>query len=98
NSNVFRPSDNTLSRGNDINRARWYSSSTVLVNGEGYIQGGNSGTDLPEIRDLNGNFRLLSSVDTSALAALYPRNWLAPDGRIFGFDSNGVMYYVNTSG
>ena len=29
---------------------------------------------------------------------MYPRNFIAPDGRVFGYDSNGKMYYVNTSG
>ena len=29
---------------------------------------------------------------------MFPRNFIAPDGRVFGFDSNGKMYYVNTSG
>src|SRR5207342_1192703 len=82
NSNVFKPSDNTLSRGSNMNRARWYSSSTTLTNGETYIQGGNGGIDRPEIRDINGGFRLLSNVDTSALAATFPRNFVAPDGRI----------------
>ena len=81
-----------------MNRARWYSSSTALTNGEIYIQGGNGGGDRPEVRDLNGNFRLLSGVDTSSLAATFPRNFLAPDGRVFGYDTNGKMYYVNTAG
>ena len=48
-----------------MNRARWYSSSTALVNGEIYIQGGNGGGDRPEVRDRNGNFRLLSNANTS---------------------------------
>ena len=26
---------------------------------------------------------------------MYPRNFVAPDGRVFGFDSNGKMYYVD---
>ncbi len=43
NSNVFTPTGNTLTRGNNMNRARWYSSSTALLNGEIYIQGGSSG-------------------------------------------------------
>ena len=81
-----------------MNRARWYSSSTALTNGEIYIQGGNGGGDRPEVRDLNGNFRLLSNVNTSSLAATFPRNFLAPDGRVFGYDTNGKMYYVNTTG
>ena len=29
---------------------------------------------------------------------MFPRNFVAPDGRVFGFDSNGRMYYVDTSG
>ena len=98
NSNVFDPAGNTLTRGNNMNRARWYSSSTTLINGETYIQGGSSGTDRPEVRDINGTFRLLSGADTSTLDFMYPRNFVAPDGRVFGFDSAGRMYYVNASG
>ena len=97
-SNLFDPAANTLSRGADMNRARWYSTATTLANGETYIQGGSSGTDRPEIRGADGVFRLLSSADTSALDWFYPRNFVAPDGRIFGYDGRGVMYYVNPSG
>lgn len=97
-SNTFDFVTNALARGNDMNRARWYSSSTTLVNGDTYIQGGSGGGDRPEVRDAFGNFRVLSNVDTSSLASLYPRNWVAPDGRIFGFDTNGRMYYVDTTG
>ena len=50
NANIFSPTGNTLSRDrnsagqiNAMNRERWYSSSTVLPNGEIYIQGGNGG-------------------------------------------------------
>ena len=46
-----------------MNRARWYSSSTALVNGEIYIQGGNGGGDFPEVRDGAGNFRLLTGAN-----------------------------------
>jgi hypothetical protein len=99
NSNLFDYTGNVLTRGNDMNRARWYSSSTALLNGEIYIQGGSGGgADLPEIRGTNGIFRLLSSADTSALAELYPRNFLASDGRVFGFDKPGKMYYVDVTG
>jgi YVTN family beta-propeller protein len=98
NTNVFSYSGNTLTRGNNMNRARWYSSSTALVNGEIYVQGGNGGGDYPEVRDGNGNFRLLTGASTSAYAATYPRNFLAPDGRVFGYDTNGNMYFVNTAG
>jgi hypothetical protein len=98
NSNLFDYGSNALSRGNNMNRARWYSSSTTLLNGEVYIQGGTGGTDRPEIRATNGTFRLLSDANTSAFNFMYPRNFVAPDGRVFGFDSAGRMFYVNTSG
>jgi hypothetical protein len=98
NSNIFNPATNTLTRANNMNRARWYSTSTTLANGETYIQGGSSGGDLPEIRSASGTFRLLSNTNTSGLHALYPRNWVAPDGRVFGYDSGGVMYYVDPTG
>ena len=94
NSNVFNGSDNSLARGANMNRARWYSSSITLVNGETYIQGGSGGTDFPEIRGLDGTFRVLTSAATGAFDFMYPRNFVAPDGRVFGFDSNGKMYYV----
>jgi YVTN family beta-propeller protein len=98
NSNVFNYGSNTLTRSSNMNRARWYSSSMTLLNGETYIQGGSGGTDRPEIRDVNGAFRLLSNVNTSAYDFMYPRNFIAPDGRVFGYDSAGRMYYVATSG
>ncbi|HEX9707206.1 MAG TPA: PA14 domain-containing protein [Steroidobacteraceae bacterium] len=98
NSNTFNYNSNTLTRNNNMNRPRWYSSSIALPNGEIYIQGGAGGTDFPEIRDVNGAFRLLTGASTSAYDFMFPRNFVAPDGRVFGFDSAGRMYYVNTSG
>ncbi|WP_207225029.1 DUF4082 domain-containing protein [Rivibacter subsaxonicus] len=97
-SNLFRTLDNSLTPGSDMNRARWYSTSTTLINGETYIQGGSGGTDRPEARQLDGVFRLLSSANTGGLDFMYPRNFVAPDGRVFGYDSAGRMYYVNASG
>jgi YVTN family beta-propeller protein len=98
NTNVFSPGTNSLARGNNLNRPRWYSTSTTLLNGETYIQGGTGGADRPEIRDANGALRLLSNANTSGYSANYPRNFVAPDGRIFGFDNAGKMYYVSTGG
>ena len=82
----------------DLNRGRYYASATTLLSGQIYIQGGNGGSGPPEIRDPNGAFHLLYGVDTSDLIARYPRNFVAPDGRIFGYDSNGKMYFVDTDG
>ena len=98
NSNLLDTATGTLTRKNNMQRPRWYSTSVTLTNGETYIQGGASGTDRPEVRGLTGTFRLLSSANTSSLDFSYPRNFIAPDGRVFGYDTNGQMYYVNTSG
>ena len=98
NSNIFDTFGNTLARSANMNRARWYSSSTVLVNGDVYIQGGSGGGDFPEVRQGDGTFRLLTTAGTSGFDATFPRNFLAPDGRIFGYDTTGRMYYVNAGG
>lgn len=98
NSNLFDYTNNSLYRGNDLNRPRWYSTATTLVNGEIYIQGGTGGEDFPEVRDTSGNFRLLSTAPTSTVGWFYPRNFVAPDGRVFSLDNRGGMYYVATGG
>ncbi len=98
NSNLFDYGDNTLARSVNMHRARWYASSTALVNGEIYIQGGSGGTDRPEVRQIDGTFRLLSGVPTGMYHYFFPRNFLAPDGRVFGYDGSGKMYFVTTGG
>lgn len=98
NSNLFDYSSNSLTRSSDMSRARWYSSSTALVNGEIYIQGGAGGGDLPEVREISGGFRLLDGAPTGGYVTNFPRNFLAPDGRIFGYDTNGKMYFVDPDG
>ncbi|MFZ1429337.1 MAG: galactose oxidase early set domain-containing protein [Geminicoccaceae bacterium] len=97
-SNVFSPATDALTPGAPMRAARWYATATTLPNGETFIQGGKSGGEgRPEIRDVAGNFRELSGIDTSTLYWWYPRNWVAPDGRIFGF-SDRTMYYINPKG
>lgn len=95
--------------GNLINmkRKRWYASSITLRDGRTYIQGGSdlndgglnypNGNDRPEIRNLDGSFQLLDGVDTSGLFPWYPRNWVAPNGLVFGY-ADRSMYYVDPSG
>src|SRR5215470_7927366 len=73
-SNIFSPSDNSLTGSGYMNRARWYASPITLPDGRIYIQGGqggmpnypvSGGEDRPEVRDLDGSFHLLTGVDTS---------------------------------
>jgi YVTN family beta-propeller protein len=99
NSTLFDSASGSLTRGANMQRARWYSSATTLVNGETYIQGGTGGADRPEIRSVDGSFRVISGIDTGTLGAYYPRNFVAPDGRIFGYaPDSGQMYYVDPAG
>ena len=98
NSSLFDVTQRQLERGTNMNSPRWYATSTTLVNGETYIQGGSGGDVTPEVRQLDGTFRALTQVDTSALAFGYPRNFVMPDGRLFGTDAEGQMYFVNTAG
>jgi Domain of unknown function (DUF1929) len=97
-STIFDRGDDSLSLDADMNRPRWYASATTLMNGEIYIQGGKSGEDLPEVREVDGGYRLLTGAPTSQYLFFYPRNFLAPNGRVFGFDLNGLMYWVTTDG
>ena len=55
-SRVFDYENNTLTRYDDLNRGRYYATSTTLPNGHTYIQGGTGGADHPEIRDPSGAF------------------------------------------
>ncbi|HZI77942.1 MAG TPA: galactose oxidase-like domain-containing protein, partial [Vicinamibacterales bacterium] len=98
NSNLIDYGSETITRQANMNRPRWYSSSITLLNGETYIQGGSGGTDRPEARETSGAFRLLTGANTGSLDFMYPRNFIAPDGRVFGYDSAGRMYYVNPAG
>jgi hypothetical protein len=91
----FNGNNNELTRGADLNRPRWYATSTTLLNGETYVQGGLGGRDLPEVRDTQGAMRLLTQADTAYLDALYPRNFVAPNGLIFGYDTSGRMYQID---
>lgn len=95
--NLFRGADDSLIRTGKMKRKRWYASATVLPNGEVYIQGGDGGKDLPEVRANNGTFRLLTTADTNYLASFYPRNFVAPDGKIFGI-AYTQMFRIDPSG
>ena len=95
NSLTFNPDTPLLTRdSHDMWRPRWYATATSLPSGKIYIQGGRGGADRPELRNSDGTFTLLSSVDTSSLYYFYPRNFVAPDGRIFGV-ADRTMYHVN---
>ena len=97
-STIYAPGDDSLTRGEQLNRTRWYASAVPLMNGEIYVQGGLHGEDFPEVRERDGRYRLLTGAPTSQYFFYYPRNYIAPDGRLFGYDTNGLMHFVTTDG
>ncbi len=77
-----------------MNLPRWYGSGVTLPDGRMYIQGGLNGEAFPEVWDpVNGAQAL--NLDTTELYWYYPRLFVIPDGRIFGFDTNGRMFTIN---
>ncbi|MBF6025004.1 galactose oxidase-like domain-containing protein [Lysobacter niastensis] len=95
--NLFRGADDGLVRTGKMFRKRWYASAITLPNGNVFIQGGDGGKDRPEVRTSTGTFRLLSGADTNYLAAYYPRNFVAPDGKVFGI-AYSQMFRIDASG
>ncbi|WP_052108204.1 galactose oxidase-like domain-containing protein [Aerolutibacter daejeonensis] len=93
----FNPLDNSLVSTGKMFRKRWYATATTLPSGEVYIQGGTGGEDFPEVRTATGTFRLLTGAPTEYLGGLYPRNFVAPDGNIFGTRYE-EMYRVDPHG
>lgn len=89
----FNLADDSLTRLGTMHRPRWYASAITLPNNEILIQGGLGGADYPEIRATDGSYRLMTNIPTGNLSWFYPRNFLAPDGSIFGF-SESTMYQI----
>lgn len=77
-----------------MNRARWYATAVTMPDGSFYIQGGDGGRDRPERWDGKNGAQLLP-FSTDALYWYYPRNFVIPDGRVFGMDPTGRMYFVS---
>ncbi len=97
NSNRFTLATNALTPGNNMNRPRWYATSTTLVNGETLIAGGAGGADAWEVRGTNGVFRLLNT-QSMWIDYYYPRNFVRPDGKVIGISANGFIFNVNPTG
>ncbi len=79
-----------------MNRSRWYATGTTMPNGSIYVQGGLDGEDRPERWSPDRGAELLP-IDTSGIYWYYPRNFVVPDGRVFGISTDRRMYYVSES-
>ncbi|MGE0310182.1 MAG: galactose oxidase-like domain-containing protein [Lautropia sp.] len=103
---MYTPGTNVLTKAGNMNEPRWYGTPITLPNGEMYIQGGTDGRSVfgggtpvvathGEIRNpVTGQFRLLTGFNTAAFDNNYPRNFVAPDGKVFGYDHQ-QMYKID---
>lgn len=92
-----------LPDGSGMKRKRWYATTTTLANGKTYVQGGRgtgsvatAGGIYPEVRNVLGQYTLLSNINTSTLSYFYPRNYVAPNGGVFGYDVYGYTYFLSS--
>ena len=99
NANLFDPATGTWEAVPAMARGRWYPTNTTLPNGEVVTMAGadESGVNVlvPEVWD-GASWRPL----TSAAFALpyYPRNFVAPDGRIFYAGEGQQSRYLDVAG
>jgi len=96
---IFDPATNTWSRSTPMRRGRWYPTSTTLGNGDVVILAGKdeSGAHVsePEVWS-SGTLRVLTTA--SLKLPLYPRMFLAPDGRLYLAGENARTRYLDPSG
>jgi hypothetical protein len=94
----YDPVANTWTSVPAMNAGRWYPSSTVLANGDILVTSGDANfavNDLPQVYQIaNNTWRNLSSARLGL--PLYPRTFLAPNGRVFFATS--TSRYLDTSG
>ncbi len=95
----YDPFTNAWTNVPDMNAGRWYPSSTTLANGDVLVTSGDTdvdlNNDLPQVYQVATNsWRDLSGANLAMV--LYPRTFLAPNGKVFFATS--TSRYLDTSG
>lgn len=96
----YDPFANAWTRLPDMNNGRWYPSGTTLANGDQLVTSGSYDTNysnntLPQVWQVgSGSWRNLTSAQLGL--PLYPRTFLAPNGRVFFATS--TSRYLDTAG
>lgn len=96
----YDPFANAWTRLPDMNNGRWYPSGTALANGDQLVTSGSYDTNysnntLPQVWQVgSGSWRNLTSAQLGL--PLYPRTFLAPNGRVFVATS--TSRYLDTAG
>jgi hypothetical protein len=98
----YNPFTNSFSPGPDMNAGRWYPNNTTLANGDVLVVSGDIDSQtnvdtLPQVwQTATGSWRNLS---TALLALpLYPRMFLAPNGKVFDAGPDRLTRYLDTNG
>jgi len=99
---LYGAASQSVSPANDMNYERWYPTSTTLPNGDILVAAGRDGNnvlaDIPEVYSAKtGTWRTLDNASMSAYQYFYPRQFVIPDGRVFGVSSRS-MYIMSTDG
>ena len=102
---IYKMGNQELTRASFMFQARWYPNLTTLPNGEMLIFGGKDGSStpvtVPEI--YNGQWRTVwnalndNIINDTEGKWFYPRNFVAPNGKVFGMTGN-VMFYLDWAG
>ena len=96
----YNPFNNTWTRLADMNNGRWYPSGTTLPNGDQLVTSGSYDTNysnntLPQVWQVgSSSWRNLTSAQLGL--PLYPRTFVAPNGRVFFATS--TSRYLDTAG
>ena len=96
---IFTPGSQSWSRSTPMRKGRWYPTNTTLANGDVVILSGKDAAGAivrePEVWS-EGALRLLSTAGISL--SLYPRAFLAPNGKVFVAGENPGTRYLDVAG
>jgi galactose oxidase len=97
---LFNPGTLAWSKTADMRTGRWYPSSTTLANGSIVTIAGKdedaTQARVPEIWSTGGGWRALTGATLTL--PYYPRQFLAPNGKLFVAGESRTSRYLNTSG
>ncbi|MGH7830350.1 MAG: galactose oxidase-like domain-containing protein, partial [Candidatus Binatia bacterium] len=101
NASLYDPFTDSWTRLPDMNAGRWYPTNTTLGNGDVLVLSGDTTptrrNNLPQVwESQSGTWRDLTNAVASML--LYPRMFLAPDGKVFRAGPEKSTLYLDPAG
>src|SRR5215472_4174582 len=102
NASVFDPATNTWTRLSDMQFPRWYPTNTALANGDMLVTSG----QMDPARGINGMPQIWQAATSTwqdlssaqLILPLYPRMFLAPNGKVFYAGEATQSRYLDTTG